>query len=171
MTPVILDHHVDAFRLAMRHTAQTVTVLTTGGEAWGGMTATSMTSVSMEPPMVLVCVKQSASLWPRLAVDQPVCLNILADHQSALSNIFAGAVPDQDRFQTGDWLVDGDGTPFLNDAAAHIFARIIQRIDAGTHTIFLCHVTGALADPTRQPLIYYDGGYRGLRDLQSTPPG
>jgi len=162
--PVMLNHHIDAFRLAMRQTAQTVTIITIGGDAgdWGGMTASSMISVSMQPPVILFCVNKTTSLSPRLTVDQPICLNILADHQAGLSAIFAGAAEAEQRFKHGEWLVDGDSTPFLVDAAAHIFAKIEQVIDAGTHQIILSGVSGALTDPTRKPLLYHDGAYHVL---------
>lgn len=166
------DYAVDAFRLAMRQTAQTVAIITIGDDRgpafWGGMTVSSMTSVSMTPPMVLVCVNQEANLWPRLAVGGNIGVNILAAHQSELADLFARSLPPEQRFDPALWMVDGDGVPFLTDALGVVFGRIEQMISAGTHSIILCAVMGVQADPTQKPLIYHDRSYKTIEYPQPT---
>ncbi|MBV6633942.1 MAG: flavin reductase family protein [Alphaproteobacteria bacterium] len=165
-----LNQTANAFRLAMRSCGQTVTVIAMADPESGeryGLTASSVTSLSMEPPSLVACINRDAKISPHIEVGTLLSINILGDDQSAISNAFATEPEPGDRFRHGDWQTDPDGVPYLADALGHVVARIASTTDHGTHTVVIADVTAALADPTRQPLIYHDGAYRQLGDTIS----
>ena len=117
-----------AFKEAMRRLAATVTIVTAAkGDESYGMTMTAVTSLSMDPPSLVICVNRNASLHPVLAGRQeaPFCVNLLHhDHQDA-ATAFAGAAERTDRFATGSWEYDESGTPYLADAQASLFCTCL----------------------------------------------
>ena len=167
----------NAFRLAMRQMAQTVTVIACRDPETGnryGMTASSVTSLSMEPPAIVACINNDASMRPVLSVGQQISINILSDEQSALSNAFATEPDTASRFDHGDWrdepvaadeTTDGTinsgkplpATPYLNDCASHMLATIRELKSWGTHVLVIAEINSAMTDPTRKPLLYHDG--------------
>ncbi len=172
----------NAFRLAMRQMGQTVTVIACRDPETGnryGMTASSVTSLSMEPPAIVACINNDASMRPVLSVGQQISINILSDEQSALSNAFATEPDTASRFDHGDWrdepvaadeTTDGTinsgkplpATPYLNDCASHMLATIRELKSWGTHVLVIAEINSAMTDPTRKPLLYHDGTYIAL---------
>jgi flavin reductase (DIM6/NTAB) family NADH-FMN oxidoreductase RutF len=157
-----LDHQSvgAAFRSAMRQFASTVTVITAvDHERRHGMTATAVTSLSMDPPSILVCINQSTLLHDMLLRARRFCVNVLNRDQADLSAAFAGALPPEKRFETGNWATTEDGIPYLVDAQAVLFNRKMGAMPFGTHTIFVGQVEDvALRDPIA-PLVYQDAAY------------
>src|SRR6218665_3876124 len=85
------EAEVAAFKAAMRHLAGAVSVITTGrGDQRTGFTATSVSSFSMEPPAMLVCLNRTSSSWPVLQEHQGFCINVLAHDQLHVADRFAG---------------------------------------------------------------------------------
>jgi flavin reductase (DIM6/NTAB) family NADH-FMN oxidoreductase RutF len=154
-----------AFRKAMRRLASTVTIVTTArlGQR-SGMTATAVTSLSVEPASLLVCVNRSASIHPDLAPGARFCVNILASVHADLSAAFGGLADPESRFDQGDWERDEHHVPYLADAPANVFCIVEQMIEYGTHSIVIGRVYAAYADPASPQLIYGDGRYLGLAD-------
>ena len=155
------------FKVAMRQLAATVTLVTTCEDgAWHGMPATAVTSVSVEPPSVLVCVNRSASMHGPVIRSRKLCVNLLATQQADLCSDF-GARHGTQRFGVGTWQAGPDGLPYIAEAAACLFCTVYDTFDYGTHTIFIAKVEHVLADATIEPLVYLAGQMGGFRPLGS----
>ncbi len=150
----------NAFKAAMRRLAATVTVVTTGtAEARHGMTATAVTSVTMNPPALLVCVNQSASLHPVMATGTRFCINLLHTRHADVASAFGGKLTGPDRFKSGAWSQNEYEVPYLIDAQANLFCRVDALMLYGTHTIFVGRVDEVRLHGEIAPLIYQDGRY------------
>lgn len=152
------------FRLAMRRFAAAVTVVTTKwrGEDLG-MTATAVTSLSMDPPSLLVCVNRSNGFYPAIEESDQFCVNILREGQQHISTNFGGGKPPQERFGEGDWQSDGK-IPYLRDAQANIFCRKAASFAHGTHAIIVGEAISLMLHEQIAPLLYVDGRYAALAD-------
>jgi flavin reductase (DIM6/NTAB) family NADH-FMN oxidoreductase RutF len=151
------------FRQLLGRFATGVTVLTTrteGGEAIG-MTASSVASVSLEPPLVLVSVDRRHDMHVALSAAAHFVLNILAADQEALSRRFAADEPN--RFGGVGFRPNKQGIAVLDGVLAHIECEKQTAIPAGDHTVFFGLVVGGSVTD-RRPLLYYRGGYAGLRE-------
>ena len=154
------DTLVSDFRLAMRRLAATVTLVTTSdadGKRYG-MLATSVTSVTMEPPMLLVCVSRSAHVHPALMARKSMCINVLLDGQADLVRAFSSSLPHDERFASAAW--DKHPTfdlPYLPDAQALFFCEVDQVIEAGTHSVVLARVLESRSISAVRPMVYVDG--------------
>jgi flavin reductase (DIM6/NTAB) family NADH-FMN oxidoreductase RutF len=149
------------FRRLLGSFATGVAVVTArdGAGRPAGMTASAIASVSLEPPLLLVCVWQDSDFHGVLAEAAQFGLSVLADDQEAVSRRFASEVGD--RFDGVPWSAHGTGVPLLDGAAAHIVCRRLDGIPAGDHTIFLGEVqAGSVFD--RTPLLHVRGAYRRL---------
>ncbi len=148
------------FLAAMRQLAATVTIVTTAGpDGPAGMTATAVTSLSLEPPALLVCVNREASVHPALAMGRAFCVNVLALEHAALAASFGGGTVPERRFAQGEWRQEAGVPPHLAGAAALVFCIVDLLLDYGTHTIVVGRVTRATADAGAQPLLYSKGRY------------
>lgn len=149
-----------AFKGAMRRLAATVTVISTGdGGERQGMTATAVTSVTADPPAILVCVNQSASLHPVMTNGTRFCVNLLNNAHADVAGAFGGRLQGAARFSAGDWSDNDKGVPFLTDAQANIFCTVDALMIYGTHTIFVGKVDSVRLFGDIAPLIYQDGRY------------
>ena len=140
-----------------------VTVLASGsGDALRAMTASAVTSVSLEPMLLLTCVHKDASLAERLLEGAGFSVNILESGQRSLSNYFAGM--DQDnppyfRFE------EAHGLPRLAGSVGSIFCRQYRLDDGGDHWIAIGEVLGLIRNPAADdPLLYFKGSYRELME-------
>jgi flavin reductase (DIM6/NTAB) family NADH-FMN oxidoreductase RutF len=148
------------FRKAMRRLTGTVTVITTAHEGRRyGMTATAVTSVSADPPSLLICINRAASLHEPLIRAGRYCVNILQAGQTDVAQAFSGGVPQDLRFCQGDWREDTTGLPFLRDAQANIFCDADAMASYGTHSIIIGKVSDVLVAGRVTPLLYQDGQY------------
>ncbi len=148
------------FRQAMRRLASTVTVITTAhADARYGMTATAVTSVSADPPSLLICVNRSARLHDPLIRAGRFCVNILLADQSDIAQAFSGGVAHDERFRQGDWDTHEFNIPFLRDAQANLFCETDAISSYGTHSIIIGQVRAVLLHGTVTPLLYQDGEY------------
>ena len=135
-----------------------VTTVTADGEL-RGFTANSFTSVSLDPPLVLVCIAKRAGSYDIFRIADAFTINILQEDQRDISAIFASPRPD--KFSGLAWTTEGTGSPVLEDCAAWLDCRAHQQIDAGDHVILIGRVVGFAHSP-RTPLGYYNGGYVGF---------
>jgi flavin reductase (DIM6/NTAB) family NADH-FMN oxidoreductase RutF len=144
----------------MRRLAATVTLVTTNdadGQRYG-MLATSVTSVTMEPPMLLVCVSRSAHIHPALMARKRMCINVLLDEQAELVRAFSSSLPHDERFANVDCENHTTfGLPYLRDAQALFFCEIDQLVEAGTHSVVLARVLESRAIDAVRPMVYVDG--------------
>ena len=149
-----------ASRAAMRGYAATVTIVTaTDGRRRHGMTATSVTSLSLDPPSLIVCVNQTTLLHDILLSARRFCVNVLGRDQSRLSTAFSGAVPPEQRFELGEWKQTADGLDFLADAQTQVFCRKVAMIPFATHSIVVGEVDDVGSGETAGPLLYRDANY------------
>jgi flavin reductase len=159
-TPDVLD----GFRSAMRRMASSVSVVTTRTEAiHHGMAATSVSSLSFQPPSLLVCVNRSASVHPALVSAGRFCVVLLGEQHTAVCEAFGGRLQGEERFTVGDWREDEHGLNYLPDAPAALFCRLDHSFDYGTHTICIGQVEKVLLGEQAKPLLYHEGGVGGFQ--------
>jgi flavin reductase (DIM6/NTAB) family NADH-FMN oxidoreductase RutF len=138
-----------------------VTVLTVNGPGDRplGMTASSLASVSLIPPLVSVCVDHHAELHDTIAAAPVFVVNVLESRQETLSRRFADR--HEDRFDGVGYHRSPDGLVLLDGALAHIECDRFASYPGGDHTIIIGRVIGGSTGEGR-PLLYYRGGYGGL---------
>lgn len=155
---------VDAheFRRVMGHFPTGVTVLTTrDGHELHGMTANSITSVSLDPVLILVCLMKEART--AVAIQKAGCfaVNILREDQEDLSRRFA--TPGEDRFAGLEIEQGPDQLPLLPDCLAYLICRVKEIVPAGDHDVVIAEVEHAEEHGnTGNPLVFHLGGYRRL---------
>ncbi|MGH7700878.1 MAG: flavin reductase family protein [Gemmatimonadales bacterium] len=154
---------VDAsqFRQLLGRFATGVTVLTTRTPDGRpiGMTASAVASVSLDPPLLLVCVDRRHDMHGALQTATHFALNVLAADQEALSRRFAADAVD--RFDGVGYVESKRGLPLLDGVVATIECEKQTAVPGGDHTVFVGLVTGG-AVTDRRPLLYYRGGYAAL---------
>ena len=159
----------DIFRSVIGRFASGVTIITARDDAGvdHGMTATAFCSVSLVPPLILVCVDHTATMHRVLDRATHFAANFLASEQEELSRRFGsgepqrGGIAEEIRFDGVGYARAASGAALLNDALAHVECRVYARHPAGDHTIVVGEVEIATAHDAR-PLIYYRGGYTQL---------
>lgn len=153
---------LDTFRSVLGRFASGVTVVTVvdpdGRDL--GMTVSAFASVSLDPPLVSVCIDHAASMHGALLIAERFGVNILASEQEALSRRFAG-VESVHRFEGIGYERGESGVVLLDDAVAHMECERVTQHEAGDHTLFIGQVERAIARDAR-PLLYYRGGYARL---------
>jgi flavin reductase (DIM6/NTAB) family NADH-FMN oxidoreductase RutF len=148
------------FRGAMRRLASGVAIVAAKGVAGPvGLAATSITSLTVDPPAILVCVNQATGLHPCLAPGCPISVNILSRHQRDVSAAFGGGVSRENRFSVGRWVSGHHDLPMLDDAQANLACTIVSMTPFGTHSIVVARVEAVRLSETVDPLIYQDGVY------------
>lgn len=151
------------FRGAMRRLASSVAIIALRDGVLRGMTVTSLVSVTMEPPTILVCINRSASIHPHLQPMRRISVNLLAAGQADVAAAFAGKVPPEDRFRCGVWR-EREGTPILEGAQANLLCTIAALSPVGSHTIVLAAVEQVTVSGVANPLVYCNGRYHVLAD-------
>ncbi len=153
----------EALRTAMRHWASGVAVVTSRlGEHQHGMTVSSFISVSLEPPLVLVSLAQASRTHALVRESGVFAVSLLSSEQEAVSNRFAGQIPDtEDRFAGLETAALETGAPLLVGSLAWIDCQLEQQVAAGSHSLFIGRVL-AVRRFGGQPLLYYDRAYRRL---------
>ena len=152
-----------AFKKGMRHLAASVTLITTRhGGLRGGLTATAVCSVSAEPPQILVCVNKSASAHDPIGKAGFFCVNILAPAHRQIAERFAGmdGVEGDERFNgMGEWSALTTGAPVLKGCPVSFDCKMVSKVAAGTHTIYIGEIVDIALDPKAHALLYCDGAF------------
>ena len=125
-----------------------------------GITANSLTSVSLDPPLLLVCIHREASCAAALESASHFAVNVLQTGQQPASIRFA--TRNEDRFGVGDWTRGEFGAPVLMDSLGVFECERHAIHDGGDHHILVGHVLKASFDPALDPLLYFRGRYRRL---------
>ena len=149
----------EQFLIAMRFLASSVSVVSakdSNGKLYA-MTASSVTSLTVEPPAILVCVNKGASIHDVLVPGSALCINILSNDQQDISNLCSSKDPESKRFANDYW--NTDATPFLKDAQSNIFSQVDELISYNSHSIVIAKVLAAQSADSFNGLIYADGGY------------
>ncbi|MBG1233856.1 flavin reductase family protein [Aestuariivirga litoralis] len=153
------------FREAMRQLAGGVSVVTTGrGRLRTGLTATSVTSLSAEPPSLLVCINKSSSALLTLRETKTFAVNILSAGQQDIADRFAGrsGVFGAARYAGADWDSLATGTPVLEGALANLDCRVENISEWNSHAIVIGRVVAIKTPGGNSPLVYWRGNYAGI---------
>lgn len=153
----------DEFRHALSRFASGVTIITTrdAGGNLHGITVSAFCSVSLEPPLILVCIDRNTGSHFALAETDAFVVNILGADQPHVSDRFASLLPG--KFETVNYRSGIDGLPVLENALANLECRLVNSFEGGDHTIFVGRVESAIVNDG-DPLVYFHGGYRRLSD-------
>jgi flavin reductase (DIM6/NTAB) family NADH-FMN oxidoreductase RutF len=128
-----------------------------------GMTANSFTSVSLDPPLLLVCVSKAASSFPAFGSCNAFAVNLLHERQQDISSLFASKIAD--KFAEIDHDIVHTGAPVLDDCLAWFDCSVHERVDAGDHMVLFGRVE-AFATTGLKPLAFCRGRYAQLSDPQ-----
>ncbi len=150
------------FKAALRHWASGVTIVTArAGDRVLGMTASAFSSVSLDPPLVLVCADKSAHTLPLIEEGRVFAVNVLGADQRELSTRFSTTGNEDVRFEGLSCRTGPTGAPWLPGVLAVLDCRLYAAHDAGDHVIYVGEVV-ASESGEGEPLLYYDAAYRGL---------
>ncbi|MBW8010947.1 MAG: flavin reductase [Chloroflexi bacterium] len=164
LTPVSADH----LRSTMRFWATGVTILTTDFDGTrNGMTVSSFTSLSLDPPSVLASLGKIAATHDLVAASGVFGITILTSEQEHISNHFTQTDPEiADPFADLSVETLVTGSPFLKGGMAYFDCRVTNKVDSGTHTVFIGEVVAVKTFAETEnagPLLYYNQNYRRLK--------
>jgi flavin reductase (DIM6/NTAB) family NADH-FMN oxidoreductase RutF len=164
----------DDFRRALGHFASGVTVVTTMDDEARptGLTASAVSSVSLDPPLVLVCVACNANCYPAFREGGRFAVNILASDQEAVARRFASSsLTGAQKFEGVGYQQSALGLPVLKDALAELECTVVHAYPGGDHTIFVGRVEAidTRGDLGREPLLYYRGRFDRLQNPGGKP--
>ena len=147
-----------AFR---RHAAGVVVITADAGRGPAGFTATSLASLSLDPPLVSFGLSSTASSWPTVAAADTVVVHFLAADQEQLAQRFATSGIDRFAAPTR-WSRLATGEPVLDDVPRYLRAVVDHRLPVGDHHLVVARVVGAVAVRDHLPLVYHGGAYTTL---------
>lgn len=165
------DDARSAFLAAMARAATAVSIVATDGPAGRrGTTVSALSSVSAEPPLLLVCLHRLSPTCAAIDENGRFTVNLLAERQSEISDVFAGrGLPEgADKFATGDWRQEPGGALRLAGAAATFHCALEAAHAHGTHRIFVGAVLDC-APGAERPLLYQERAYRRLAPCAPAP--
>lgn len=163
------DVPVADFKSAMRSLTGGVSVITVGrGRDITGMTVTSVSSLSVDPPTLIVSVNRSSSSWPLLQRYRAFGVNILGAEQLGVAERFSGkdGIKGAARFDGAEWAVGITGAPLLVDALAAIDCEVEEIIERHSHAIVIGRVRFIRAAAEQDALAYFAGRYTPVENQQ-----
>jgi flavin reductase (DIM6/NTAB) family NADH-FMN oxidoreductase RutF len=125
-----------------------------------GMAASSFTSVSLDPPLVSVCVANTSTTWPKLATLERLGLSVLADDHAPVAK--ALAAKNGDRFESVDWMATDSGAVFVHGATLWLECAPYKRVDAGDHEIVVLQIVALAMYPDIAPMVFHRSNFREL---------
>ncbi len=158
------------FRSALGAFATGVTVITTKGADHGyGMTVNAFSSLSLDPPLVLVCTRSGTAGTDEIDRNRCFAVNILAADQEPLSRFFASRdrPRGRDPFREVSHSIGVSGAPLIDGVVAHLDCHLERSYTAGDHEIFIGEVLALHVDPDAEPLLFHGGRYRLFREEAS----
>ena len=149
----------DNFKKAMRSYVYSVSIMSNidDNKNLNAITVSSVTSVSIDPPSLLVCINKTAGIHDSIIKDSKFCINLLKKSQQDISNLCSTFQEEENRFKNDQW--DTTGIPFLKNAQANIFCKVDEIISYHTHSIVVAKVTESKYSNEIDTLIYVDGSY------------
>lgn len=158
----------ERFRQVLGHLPTGVTVVTAyDGGTPTGMAVNSVTSVSLVPPLILVCPAKCSTTWPRIRRAGSFCVNVMARDHEWITRQFAR--PNTNRF-AGVATAPRPTGPALVDAVAWIDCQPRTEHEGGDHTIVVADVLAVEADPEVAPLVFFRGRYGGFAEIEASAP-
>lgn len=162
----------ESYKTTMRQLAAGVIVITTElDRRVHAMTATAFSPLSLDPPMVLVCVHRENDTHRALRGTDRFGINFLSDAQSALATRFAGKSPARYNFSDVPRFLSPRGVTLLSNCAAALEVERAQTVEAGDHSIFIARVLWSQVQAHAQPLVYFKGGYQRVHPLLAIAAG
>jgi flavin reductase (DIM6/NTAB) family NADH-FMN oxidoreductase RutF len=164
---VDVDIDGGTFKSVMRQVAGAVSVITTAdGQQWAGLTATSLTALSAEPPTILICVNRAASAWPVLEKAGRFAVNLLSAEQKEIADRFAGRGGErgEQRFAGEIWEQLATGAPVLSNALASLDCITEEVINRHSHAIVIGRVKAIGSSSAPGALLYWRGAYGQVED-------
>jgi len=157
MTSTLLQEQMKG---AMQRLGASVTVVTShDGNRKYAMTATAVTSLSLDPPALLVCINQENGIHNALSAGHGFCVNILFEDQQDISHVCAGQETGENKFNLGNWKEGKNKIPYLEKAQASIFCDLDGCHPYGSHSIFIGKVKNIISRPEVSPLMFLSGNY------------
>jgi flavin reductase (DIM6/NTAB) family NADH-FMN oxidoreductase RutF len=153
----------ELLRSVFRQHAAGVAVITAQGARPVGFTATSLTSVAAEPPLISFGVGTGSSSWPVVAEAEHVGVHILGEHQQELAATFARSGADRFAAPTS-WRPGPEGIPVLDGVVAWMVCRVVARVPAGDHRLVIAEAVAGDPEGGGRPLVYHQGRFTALRD-------
>ena len=149
----------DNFKKAMRSYVYSVSIMSNidDNKNLNAITVSSVTSVSIDPPSLLVCINKTAGIHDSIVKDSKFCINLLKKNQQDISNLCSSFQEEENRFKNDQW--DTTDIPFLKNAQANIFCKVDEIISYHTHSIVVAKVTESKYSNEIDTLIYVDGSY------------
>ncbi len=150
------------FRSGMRGLAASVNVITTAVEGErGGLTATAVMSLTVEPPQLGITVNKANGSIKLIERAEIFAVNVLAHDQLDIGHMFAGAIGarGEARFKVGTWTTMVTGAPVLEQARVNFDCRVIARFELSTHILFVGMIEAVHVNSMADPLLYFDGCY------------
>ncbi|MEM2651259.1 MAG: flavin reductase family protein [Candidatus Caldarchaeum sp.] len=144
----------------MRSYPQGVTIATTmyRSRPWG-ITLSSFTSISLEPPLVMISVSKNSKTHEAFTCSDNFAVNMLSPGQEQMADNFAGKIPQEERFETVSYRVGVSGAPILVSASAYLDCRRWRVYDGGDHSIIIGEVVDGDVTGRLPPLVYYNRRY------------
>jgi len=147
------------FIQAMRGITSTVTVVSAKrGSSQQAMTATSVASLSLEPPSMLVCINHEASIHQVMDKGLGFCINVLTIGQQNVAEVCSHKEKEDQRFLEGNWSVL-EGIPYNTDSQSNLFCQCVDTIRHKSHTVYIGEITKVINKNISEPLLYKDGNY------------
>lgn len=157
---------VTDFRRLMGHWATGVSVITAEGENGpAGATANALTSLSLEPPLVLVCFDLSSRTLSAVRDSERFCINMLAAEQESVSRLFATKKSQEEKFGEIDFRLE-HGAPVIEGALAWIVCTLDSELRRGDHVVAIGQVVDGAFDREAHPLLFYRASYLSMPDPQ-----
>ena len=157
-------------RLGMRYWASGIGIVCAAqGEKRHGMTISSFTSLSIDPPRVLISLDERTRTHALVEETSSFAVTLLAEEQEQISRNFAGAIQDaEDRFAGVEWERSPSGNPVIANGMAYFDCKVIERYSMGQQTAFIAEVVAAGrpsgAKEAAKPLLYFNRDYHQLPD-------
>jgi 4-hydroxyphenylacetate 3-hydroxylase, reductase component len=155
---------------AMRVYPQGVTVVTTESGGPKGLTVSSFTSVSLDPPLVLFSIAKGSAMHDVLRNAKSYAINFLADDQKSVSDRFAGRTPAKDRFEGLSFVKGQTGSPVISGARAVIECKPWKVYEGGDHSILIGEVISSKTLASKRPLVYYSQQYTTTEPMEYPAP-
>lgn len=156
----------DSLREVMRGWPTGVAVVTARDREYAhGMTVNSLTSVSLDPPVITVSLAVQTRTWRLVTASKKLGVTFLAQGQQHLADIFAGKISEEeDRFTGLETFTLASDVPLLKAGRAHLDCVILQEVPLPKSTLFVAEVVAARSDLSIPPLVYLNRGYRKVSD-------
>lgn len=154
----------ELFKQVLSRFCTGVTIVTVKNKSGAhGLTVNAFTSVSLDPPLILVCIDKGGNSHEFMSVCDFFVVNILSEEQTELANRFADPdLTSEQRFENASVQLTQRGIPIFDDNLGHLECRNVQQVDGGDHTIFIGQVEDANFSEERSPLLYYKSRFYNI---------